>query len=90
MTDDLVGVLARFHRDILLPDMKRVVDQAVGGLRDEMHTLMDGFAQRFDRLETEYHMLVVGLGRVEERLDRIESGLGVLSEGQQRLALRRL
>jgi hypothetical protein len=49
--------LVRYHREVLLPDVQRIVGDAVGGLRDEMHTLFDAQAQRFDRLETEYHML---------------------------------
>ena len=46
--------------------MQRLVDGAVGGLRDEMNARFaavdghfDAMYQRFDRLETEYHMLVV-------------------------------
>jgi predicted nucleic acid-binding Zn-ribbon protein len=40
-----------------------------------MLSLFDAQAQRLDRLETEYHMIVAGLKRVEERLDRIEQRL---------------
>jgi hypothetical protein len=38
--EDLVPLLARFHREVLLPDVKRVVAEAVAAserrLRDEM------------------------------------------------------
>ncbi len=68
--DDLVQVLTKFHREVVLPDIKRVV----GDLRDEMNarfTSLDGdfdaIYQRFDKLETEYQMLLAGLKRVEER-----------------------
>ena len=55
--EDLVQVLTEFHRDVVLPDIKRVV----GDLRDEMNarfTSLDGdfdaIYQRFDKLETEF------------------------------------
>jgi predicted nucleic acid-binding Zn-ribbon protein len=72
MGDELVQVLTRFHRDVLRPDVERIVGESERRLRDEMHAIFDGLAQRLDRLETEYQMLVAGLRRVEERLDRIE------------------
>ena len=56
-----LSVLAKFHRDVILPDIQRVVGDAERRLRDEMHSGFDAVAQRLDRLETEYHMLVAGL-----------------------------
>ena len=45
MPEDLVRLLGRFHREVLLPDVKQVVAEAVEAserrLRDEMHA---GFA----------------------------------------------
>ena len=56
-----LATLARFHQEILLPEVRQVVRdevrQEVGALRNEMQTGFDAIAQRFDRLETEYHML---------------------------------
>jgi len=79
VSEDLVPVLAKFHREVVLPDIKRVVQEAVSEserhLRDEMQSLFDALTQRMERLETEYHMIVAGLKRVEERLDRIEQRL---------------
>jgi len=73
--EELAAVLARFHREVLLPDVERVVNAAVGGaesrLRDEMHGLFDSLSQRLERLETEYHMIVAALKRIEERLDKM-------------------
>ena len=95
MTDErpiTLAVLARFHHDVILPDIERVVGNAVEGaerrLRDDMHTLFEALAQRLDRLETEYHMLVAGLKRVEERLDRVEKRLDTLAELHEKSALR--
>jgi hypothetical protein len=46
-----LSVLMRFHREVFVPDVKRIVGEAVGGLRDEMHTLHDSLLVRFERLE---------------------------------------
>jgi hypothetical protein len=44
--------------------VERIVGNASEGterrLRDEMQTGFDALAQKLDRLETEYHMLVAG------------------------------
>jgi chromosome segregation ATPase len=79
MSEELVNALARFHQQVVLPDIQRVVGTAVEEmgrqLRDEMHTLHDSVLAKLERLETEYHSIKVGLGRVEERLDRVEQRL---------------
>ena len=72
MGEDLLPVLAKFHREIVLPDIKRILEESEQRLRNEVHTLFDALAQRLDRLETEYQMVIVGLKRIEERLDRLE------------------
>jgi hypothetical protein len=61
VAEDFLRILTRFHREVVLPDIERVV----GGLREEMNgrfaaldVHFDAICQRFDRLETEYHMLV--------------------------------
>ena len=73
--DEILPILTKFHREVLLPDIQRIVSDAVGSserrLRDEMQTGFDALAQRLDRLETEYQMIVAGLKRMEERLDRM-------------------
>jgi predicted nuclease with TOPRIM domain len=79
VAEDLLPLLTRFHREVVLPDITRIVGDAVEGseqrLRNEMNAHFDAIYQRFDRLETEYHILVAGLKRVEERLDRVEGRL---------------
>ena len=81
------STLIRFHREVLLPDVERTIAGAVEGvekrLRDEMQTGFDALAQRLDRLETEYQMLVAGLRRVEERLDSIERRMALRTEVQE-------
>ena len=36
MADDILPLLTRFHREVLLPDVQRVVQEAVGGLEERM------------------------------------------------------
>jgi hypothetical protein len=69
-----LSVLARFHREVIVPDIQRIVGDALSAsetsLRDEMHGLHDSLLKKFARLEDEYAMITAGLQRVEERLDR--------------------
>ena len=90
--EDLVQVLTKFHREIVVPDIERIVGNVVEGaerrLRDEMQTGFDALAQRLDRLEIEYHMLVAGMKRVEERLDKVEKRLDAVEQRLDKMALR--
>ncbi len=58
-------VLAQFHRQVILPDIERIVGGAERRLRDEMHTLHDFVLKRLDRLEVEYEAIKAGLQRIE-------------------------
>jgi hypothetical protein len=67
--DELLEILTSFHREVLLPDMQRMVDAAEARLNarfDDVDSHFDSIYQRFDRLETEYQMLVAGVRRLEE------------------------
>ena len=86
--EDLVQVLTRFHREVVVPDIKEIVGTAERRLRDEMQAGFDALAQRLEKLETEYHMLVVGLKRVEERLDRVEQRLDKMALRSELLELK--
>lgn len=68
MADDLVAVLSRFHRDVLQPDIERIVAASEQRLHDEMQGHFDSIYQRLDRFETEYHMRFVGVRRIEDSL----------------------
>ena len=54
MPDDFVPLLGRFHREVLLPDVKRAFAEAVEAserrLRDEMRAGFDSLAQEFRSL----------------------------------------
>jgi hypothetical protein len=54
MAEDLLSVLTRFHREVVLPDLERVVDARLAPLRDEMLSNFDAVFKRLDRLESEY------------------------------------
>lgn len=68
MADDLIPVLTRFHREVLLPDVKRIVGEAVGELRAEMNAHFDAIYKRFDRLETRADGLQSRSRTLEERI----------------------
>jgi len=64
MPDDPItlATLTQFHREVLLPDVERIVDKRVGDLEhrlevrfDDINHHFDAIDQRFDRLEAEYH-----------------------------------
>jgi chromosome segregation ATPase len=76
VAEDLVLVLAKFHGEVLLPDVMRVVAEAVEAserrLRDELHKLFDSLAGELKDLRETYTMLSHAVARIEERLERIE------------------
>jgi hypothetical protein len=60
VADDLLPLLTRFHREVLVPDVKRIVGEAVEGLEqringrfDEINGRFDATYQRLDGLESE-------------------------------------
>jgi chromosome segregation ATPase len=77
MSDELVTVLARFHREVVLPDIERVVADRVAALVNPRFDAIDGhfdaIYQRFIRIEDEYQAIKAALGRLEERLDSLEA-----------------
>ena len=72
-----LSVLARFHREVLLPDVERIVGNAVDGLRDEIHALHDSLRVKFERLETEYQAIKAGVGvdGLQAQVDALERRL---------------
>ncbi len=46
MAEDLLPMLTRFHREVVLPDIKRVV----GDLRDEMSARFTALDGQFDAI----------------------------------------
>jgi len=91
MKNDILQVLTRFHREVFLPDVQRIVDEtvekSVGALRNDMNSHFDGMYVRFDRLESEYQALRSWLGRLDERLARVESEVQSLNARMGRVEL---
>jgi len=52
VADELWDTLLRFHREVAVPDIERIVDSRVTALRGEMLSNFDGVWKRFDRLDT--------------------------------------
>src|SRR5688572_4245042 len=75
-----LSALARFHREVIIRDVERIVGASEQRIRDEMHAIQDASATKMDRLEFEYQAIKAGLVRVEVRLQAIEQGLGRLEE----------
>src|SRR5262245_26423970 len=50
LVEDLVLALTRFHRDVFVPDIERIVVASERRLRDEMRAGFEAPAQRLDRL----------------------------------------
>jgi predicted nucleic acid-binding Zn-ribbon protein len=72
-----LAVLARFSREVLAPQFGQI-EKRLDRLDEQMLGHFDAIYRRFDKLETEYQVIVVGLRRVEEQL-------GVLAEDKRTL-----
>jgi hypothetical protein len=61
---------------VIVPDIQRIVGDAVSGsegrLRNEMQGFHDSILKKLGDLETESAAIKIGLKRVEERLDVVE------------------
>ena len=71
---NLQKALMEFHHVVFLPDVRRVVEEAVGAserrLLDEIMGHVDGLAHKIVNLETEMRL---GFAQINERLDRLEA-----------------
>jgi chromosome segregation ATPase len=79
-----LGVLAKFHREVIVPDVERIVSDAVSGserrLTDHIERLWDALLGTRERLETEYILIKSGIARVEGQLDGIDEHLDRMDE----------
>jgi len=84
LTSVLTSTLAKFHQDVILPDIERIVGDAVSGsearLRNGMQGFHDSILKKLGDLETESAAIKIGLKRVEERLDLVEVRLGKVED----------
>jgi chromosome segregation ATPase len=89
MKNEMLQVLTRFHQEVIIPDVQRIVedaiDKSVGSLRNDMYSHFDAIYVRFDRLESEYYALKSWMGRIDERLARVESEVQSLNARMDRV-----
>ncbi|HEX7150004.1 MAG TPA: hypothetical protein VF618_00850 [Thermoanaerobaculia bacterium] len=75
--DDLLNVLTRFHREVVLPDIERVVEERIEGriasFERNMYGHFDNVYSRLDKLDTESVAIKAGLQRLEERIVSVEA-----------------
>jgi predicted nucleic acid-binding Zn-ribbon protein len=86
--EDLIPVLTRFHREIVAPDIERIVAASEQRLRDEMQTLFDNLASELKDLRELYTMLSLAVKRIEERLERIEQRVDTMALRSELLELK--
>jgi hypothetical protein len=70
--------LAEFHRETILPDMRRVAAESEARLRNEMYSLHDSLLQKFARLETkaEVERLRVRVEALHDEIRRLDRRIG--------------
>ncbi len=58
LREELLSVLTRFHREVMLPDIERIVEAKIEAklepFRREVLGNFDAVFERLDRLESEY------------------------------------
>jgi hypothetical protein len=69
VADDLLSVLSRFHREVVMPDVRQAIGDAVSGsegrLSNEMLSGFDAMHKRLDRLENEDRLFMAAVRRIE-------------------------
>lgn len=92
MSDELLNVLTRFHREVVLPDVERIVERVVDAridpLRDEMLSNFDAVFKQLSGLKDEYHLLAGAVRRLEERMAAVEQQIEKLALRSELVELR--
>ena len=88
-----LDAIARFHREVVLPDLARIVDRVTTPRFDVVRTehefiklglarieiRLDQMDRRLERREARDRELLAAILRLEERLARLESGVGTFA-----------
>jgi chromosome segregation ATPase len=72
MAEELLRVLTRFHREVVVPDIERIVESKITPLRNDMNAHFDAIYKRLDDLKSEYHAIAAAVARLEKRMDSLE------------------
>jgi chromosome segregation ATPase len=88
MKNEMLQVLAQFHREVFLPDFQRIVDEAieksVGSMRSEkseyygLRSWISHLDDRLSRVECDVQSSNADMGRVESELRFVKSHLVAL------------
>jgi chromosome segregation ATPase len=77
-----LAVLAQFHREVILPDVERMVDalldRRVQPRFDAIDQHLDALYHGLERLETEYQAIKAGLQRLEQQVDGVDRRVAAL------------
>ena len=68
MYDELWNTLMKFHTEVAEPRIVGPLREEIAAFKRETHANFDAVWSRFDRLESEYHMLRAAVGRIEGQL----------------------
>ncbi len=82
MEQEMSKVLLDFYHKFLQPEFTRIKDKLTEHDEKFIDILghFDGVHKRLDNLEMEYHSLVGGMNRVEQRQDRLENKIDGVEE----------
>jgi len=82
MEQEMSKVLLDFYHKFLQPELTDIKEKQAehDGKFIDMLGHFDGVHNRLDSLEMEYHSLVGGMNRVEQRQDRLESQIDGIDE----------
>ncbi len=58
--DEIWAALLRFHREVFLPDFRRIVEDAFRNCEVGMNAHFDALHRRFDRMEAHYQAFAAG------------------------------
>jgi hypothetical protein len=68
--EELWSILMRFNREVIAPDVHKIVNTAFGALQRDMYSHFDAIYKRFDNIDSELVAIKGGLKRLEARMDR--------------------
>ena len=73
-TDELWNTLLRFHHEVFMEDLERILghdDFGIRAFRDDMRAGFNEMHRRFDRLHAIHADIGAGLARIERRLAKL-------------------
>lgn len=80
--DELIRPLTRFHREVFVPDLERIIDerfeQRLTPFIRETNANFDAVFERLDRLDDEMVALRAAVTHLEARMDGVEARLTVI------------